>query len=137
MARNVYVTVMEPVGSVNGKIGNVVLNKSDIGLGNVDNTADADKSVALAQKVATLVTPLSIGTTLTDSHNGSTLILTSTPLLTINTGLPSGFGCAIKGSFTYTGTATVADVRNTGVTNPWCALIQTGTDTYDLVGGKI
>jgi hypothetical protein len=37
-----------PVTSVNGKTGAVTLNKSDVGLGNVDNTADANKSVAQA-----------------------------------------------------------------------------------------
>lgn len=69
--------------------------------------------------------------------NGNTLILTGTPLLTINTGLASGFGCAIKGDFTYGGTATVTDVRESGAINPWCALVQTGTNTYDLVGNKV
>lgn len=37
-----------PVTSVSGKTGAVTLNKSDVGLGNVDNTADANKSVAQA-----------------------------------------------------------------------------------------
>lgn len=37
-----------PVISVAGKTGAVTLNKSDVGLGNVDNTADANKSVAEA-----------------------------------------------------------------------------------------
>lgn len=37
-----------PVTSVAGKTGAVTLNKSDVGLGNVDNTADANKSVAQA-----------------------------------------------------------------------------------------
>jgi hypothetical protein len=69
--------------------------------------------------------------------NGNTLILTGTPLLTINPGLAAGFGCAIKGDFTYDGTATVTDVREVGSLHPWCALVQTGTNTYDLVGNKV
>ena len=36
------------VTSVAGKIGDVIINKEDVGLGNVDNTADADKHVAHA-----------------------------------------------------------------------------------------
>ena len=36
----------------------------------------------------------------------------------------------------FDGTATVTDVRTTGAANPWCALVQTGADTYDAVGGK-
>src|SRR5699024_7404593 len=34
------------VQSVNGKTGNVTLTKSDVGLSNVNNTADSDKPVA-------------------------------------------------------------------------------------------
>lgn len=45
------------VTSVAGKTGAVVLAKGDVGLGNVDNTADEDKSVASA---AALTTPRSI-----------------------------------------------------------------------------
>ena len=40
------------VASVNGKTGVVVLDKTDIGLGNVDNTADADKPVSAATAAA-------------------------------------------------------------------------------------
>ena len=41
------------VTSVAGKTGAVTLDKSDVGLGNVDNTADADKVVASAGKLTT------------------------------------------------------------------------------------
>jgi len=40
------------VDSVNGEIGVVVLDKSDIGLGNVDNTSDANKPVSSATQTA-------------------------------------------------------------------------------------
>jgi hypothetical protein len=52
MAKNVYVTVMEGVGSVNGKTGVVTVDKNDVGLGNVDNTADSAKSVSHAATAA-------------------------------------------------------------------------------------
>ncbi len=39
------------VNSVNGKVGVVVLNKSDIGLSNVDNTSDLDKPISNAAQV--------------------------------------------------------------------------------------
>src|SRR5574344_649832 len=42
----------DAVFSVNGKLGNVVLDKTDVGLGNVDNVADADKPVSTAQAAA-------------------------------------------------------------------------------------
>jgi hypothetical protein len=41
-----------PVDSVNGHTGAVVLSKSDIGLGSVDNTSDADKPVSTATQTA-------------------------------------------------------------------------------------
>lgn len=40
------------VSSVNGKTGTVVLNKADLSLGNVDNTADSAKPVSTAQAAA-------------------------------------------------------------------------------------
>lgn len=41
-----------PVQSVSGKTGDVELVKSDVGLGNVDNTSDLDKPVSTAQAQA-------------------------------------------------------------------------------------
>jgi hypothetical protein len=73
---------------------------------------------------------------LTDADNGATLVCGSAQTATVNTGRVSGFGCAFKGAISFTGTATVTDVRTTGAANPWCALVQTGTDTYDAVGSK-
>lgn len=41
-----------PVQSVAGKTGAVVLNKADVGLGNVDNTSDINKPVSTATQTA-------------------------------------------------------------------------------------
>lgn len=41
-----------PVTSVNGKTGVVVINKGDVGLGNVDNTPDVNKPISTAQQAA-------------------------------------------------------------------------------------
>ena len=38
--------------SINGKTGAVTINKSDVGLGNVDNTSDADKPISTAVQEA-------------------------------------------------------------------------------------
>jgi len=43
---NINESISSPVLSVNGQIGDVVLEKDDIGLGNVDNTTDADKPIS-------------------------------------------------------------------------------------------
>lgn len=40
------------VDSVNGQVGVVVLDKTDIGLGNVDNTSDANKPISSATQTA-------------------------------------------------------------------------------------
>jgi hypothetical protein len=44
--------VVVPVQSVAGRIGDVILVKSDVGLSNVDNTADANKPVSVAAQAA-------------------------------------------------------------------------------------
>ena len=41
-----------PVTSVNTQTGDVTIAKADVGLGNVDNTADADKPVSTTQQAA-------------------------------------------------------------------------------------
>jgi hypothetical protein len=73
---------------------------------------------------------------LTDSDKGNNLICASAQVATVNTGLAGGFSCNFKGVITFAGTATVTDVRTTGATNPWCTLMATGTNTYDVVGTK-
>lgn len=44
-----------PVSSVAGRTGAVTLSRGDVGLGNVDNTADADKPVSTSQATAIAV----------------------------------------------------------------------------------
>lgn len=45
-------TISSPIASVAGKTGVVTLDKTDVGLDNVDNTSDADKPVSTAQQAA-------------------------------------------------------------------------------------
>lgn len=45
-------TISSPIASVAGKTGVVTLDKSDVGLGNVDNTADLDKPISTATQTA-------------------------------------------------------------------------------------
>ncbi len=47
-----YIAGLNIVQSVNGQTGNVVLNKGDLGLGNVDNTSDMDKPISNATQNA-------------------------------------------------------------------------------------
>jgi hypothetical protein len=48
-ANTLTIAAQGSVTSVNGEVGVVVLDKNDIGLGNVDNTSDIDKPVSTAQ----------------------------------------------------------------------------------------
>lgn len=65
------------VDSVNGQTGVVVLNKTDIGLGNVDNTSDVNKPISTATQTAlngkqdTLVSGTNIKTVNSNSLVGS------------------------------------------------------------------
>lgn len=45
-------TISSPIASVAGKTGAVTLDKSDVGLGNVDNTADLDKPISTLTQAA-------------------------------------------------------------------------------------
>lgn len=63
-----------PVNTVNGKRGDVTITKADVGLGNVDNTADKDKRVSYATSAGTATDntklPLA-GGTMTGTINSS------------------------------------------------------------------
>jgi hypothetical protein len=48
----------------------------------------------------------------------------------------SGFGCSFKGTVTFTGIAP-EEYRVTVATGPFCALVQTATNAYDVRGGTL
>ena len=79
------------VQSVNGKTGIVNLVKSDIGLGNVDNTADANKEVLSATKLKTARTiALTGGVAGSGSFDGSSnLSITTTLRALVAADIPS------------------------------------------------
>ena len=58
--------------------------------------------------------------------------------ITVNTGLIAGFGQGFSGAgvVSFTGTATVADKRTPGATDPVCSLVNIGTNTYEAWGTK-
>jgi len=73
--------------------------------------------------------------TLVDTDNGSTIVCSSSPVLTIDNGLVGGFGCTIVNAFAYGGSAAVTDQRQTtGIAA--CTLLQIGADVYWLIGSK-
>lgn len=57
---------------------------------------------------------------------------------TIPSGLVLGFGCAFNNNITISAGSgvTLTDKRSTGATNPTCAIVCTGTNTYEVWGSK-
>jgi hypothetical protein len=89
-----------PVTSVAGKTGVVTLAKADVGLGNVDNTADSAKNVLSATKLTTART-----------INGVSFDGTANITVADSTKLPLAGG-TISGDLTVTGTITeTSDAR--------------------------
>lgn len=62
-----------PVQSVSGKTGTVTLDKTDVGLSNVDNTSDANKPISTATQTALNLK----SDTLNDTGSGETIISAS------------------------------------------------------------
>lgn len=71
------------VTSVNGQTGTVVLTKSDVGLGNVDNTSDANKPVSTATQTA-LNLKADISSLATVATSGAYSDLTGKPTIPTN-----------------------------------------------------
>jgi hypothetical protein len=120
-----------PVQSVASKTGAVTLVKGDVGLGNVDNTADADKPIssatqsALNGKQATLVSGTNIKTINGDSLLGSGNI-------TISGG--GGISDGDKGDITVSASGATWTIDNGVVNND---KIATGIDAAKLADGSV
>lgn len=91
-----------PVTSVAGKTGAVTLAKADVGLGNVDNTSDANKPVSTAQQAALdlkqnltdAITTVTAATyTVLATDNAKVIRFTSATAVTVTlpNSLPAGF----------------------------------------------
>lgn len=125
------------------------LVKADVGLGNVDNTSDANKPVSNATQTALNAkadkTTVTAGTSLTtrsttDADDAGVFTTASAITVTVHSGAKSGFGFYLSGAgaatFAGAGGVTVTDKRTTGAANPVCALVQVGTNLYEVIGSK-
>lgn len=126
------------VSSVNGQTGAVTLTKSDIGLGNVDNTSDANKPVSTAQQTALDAKENSANkaTTMTGNTASNVLFLTAKavydwavalfqPLLVSGTNIKTINGSSILGAGNLVisggggGTATPIDIQLFTASGVW------------------
>ena len=125
------IKAQSPVQSVASKTGAVTLDKSDVGLGNVDNTADADKPIssatqsALNAKQATLVSGTNIKTI-----NGTSLLGSGD--ITISGG--GGISDGDKGDITVSASGATWTIDNGVVTD---AKLSTGIDAAKLGDGTV
>ncbi len=125
------IKAQSPVQSVAGKTGSVTLDKSDVGLGNVDNTSDADKPVstatqtALNAKQATLVSGTNIKTI-----NGTSLLGSGD--ITISGG--GGISDGDKGDVTVSASGATWTIDNGVVTD---GKLASGIDASKLAYGTV
>lgn len=100
--------VVVPVQSVAGRTGDVILVKSDVGLSNVDNTADANKPVSVAAQAALDAKATTAALT---SHTENTLNPHSTTKAQV--GLPdvdNVSAAALRDRSTHTGTQAIETI---------------------------
>lgn len=125
------VKALAPVQSVASKTGAVTLVKGDVGLGNVDNTADADKPIstatqtALNAKQATLVSGTNIKTI------NSTSILGSGDIVISGGG---GISDGDKGDITVSASGATWTIDSGVVTD---AKLSTGIDAAKIADGTV
>jgi hypothetical protein len=125
------VKALAPVQSVASKTGAVTLVKGDVGLGNVDNTADADKPVSSATQTAlnakqdTLVSNTNIKTINDESILGSGNI-------TISGG--GGISDGDKGDITVSASGATWTIDNGVVTD---AKVASGIDAAKIADGTV
>lgn len=102
--------LINPVTSVATKTGDVTLSKSDVGLGNVDNTADSTKNVLSASKLTTARTIN--GVSFDGSANITVADSTKEPVISVkNTAFNQNFETTV-GNIKANGTASVGTSAN-------------------------
>lgn len=134
------------VTSVNGETGAVIIDKTDIGLGNVDNTSDVNKPVSTAQTAAIEAaknranhTGTQTADTITDGTTNKVYTAAEKiKLAGIATGATANSTDAqLRDRSTHTGTQTASTISDFATATDARITAAAGTTVASLVGGKV
>jgi len=139
---NALSTLSSAVSALTSSVSGKVAKGGDTMTGPLVLAADPTAALQPATKqyvdAGSVLTPIPVSAdrVLTTADAQAPLICTSSPVLTV----PLGFMRRVeaKGTMTFAAASgvTVNEARTSGAANPWCTLVPTATNVYDMVGGK-